>query len=177
MRISVTLAKSEIQGRERLFVAQRHVGHAVQVNASGIRGNDGDSHARIDETDDGCELLDFSSYLRPKPGIRTETKNLPVKTDAGLARIHDERLVAQVTYSDRALLGEGMIIGHRRHQGCAIPFFDQYPRRRRYIRFAKYAGVERSIMQSVELIERGHFVKREKNMWKSALKLLDGPCQ
>src|SRR5712692_10488324 len=154
MRISVTLAKSKIQSGEGLFIAQRHVSHAVQVNASRVRRNNGDSLARIDETDDGRELLHLSGYLRPKSGIRTETQNLPIKADAGLARIHDERLVAQITDPDRALLGEGVIIGHRRYQGRPIPFFDQYPRRRRYIRFAKYAGVERSIVQSVELIER-----------------------
>src|ERR1700730_9591115 len=127
MRISITLAKSKIQGGESLFIAQRHVSYAVQVNASRIRRNDGDSLAGIDETDDGRELLDFSSYLRPKSGIRTQTQHLPIKADAGLARIHDERLVAQITDPDRALLGEGMVIGHRRYQRAPIPFFDQYP--------------------------------------------------
>jgi hypothetical protein len=115
MRIPVTLAKSKIQRRERLLVAQRYVYDSVQVNCSGIRRDNGDSHARVDETDDGRELLDFSSYLRPKSGTRTETQNLPIKTDAGLARVHDERLVPQITDPDGTLLCEGMVIGHRRH--------------------------------------------------------------
>src|SRR5258707_15430725 len=127
MRISVTLAKSKIQGGERLLIAQRHVSHAVQVNAPRIRGDDGDSLARIDETDDGRELLHLSSYLRPKSGVGTETQNLPIMADAGLPRVHDERLVAQIADPDRALLGKRMIICHRRHQGRPIPFFDQYP--------------------------------------------------
>src|SRR5882724_724602 len=127
MRIPVTLAKSKIQGGEGFFIAQRHVSHAVQVNASRIRRNNGDSLARIDETDDGREFLDLSSYLRPKSGICTQTQYLPIKPDAGLARIHDERLAAQITDPDRALLGERMIIGHRGYQGRPIPFFDQYP--------------------------------------------------
>ncbi len=177
MRISVTLAEGKVQGGERLFIAQRHVGHAVQVNASRVRRNDGDSLARIDETDDGRELLNLPGYLRPKSRVRTETQYLPIKADAGLAWIHDEGLVAQIADSDRTFLGEGMVICHRRYQRRPIPFFDQYPRRRRHIRLAKDAGVERSIMQSVELIERRHFVKRQKNMRKSALKLLDRPCQ
>src|ERR1700688_474879 len=110
MRIAVELAKSKIQGGEGFLIAQRHVSHAVQVNASGIRRNNGDSLARIDETDDGRELLHFSSYLRPKSRIRAETQNLPIKADTGLARIHDERLIPQVTDPDRTLLGEGMIV-------------------------------------------------------------------
>src|ERR1700736_6578101 len=100
MRISVTLAKSKIQGRKRLAVAQRHVSNSVQVDGSRIRRDNGDSHARIDQTDDGREFLDFSGDLRPKSGARTETENLPIKTDAGLARIHDERLVPQIADPD-----------------------------------------------------------------------------
>src|SRR5258708_16789263 len=130
MRISVTLAKSKIQGGERLLIAQRHVSHAVQVNAPRIRGDDGDSLARIDQTDDGRELLHLSSYLRPKSGVRTETQNLPIKADAGFARVHDERLVAQIAHPDRPLLSNPMIISHRRHHGRPIPFFAQYPSRR-----------------------------------------------
>jgi hypothetical protein len=177
MRISIALAKSKIQRGKRLFISQRHVDNAVQVNAFGIRRHNGDSHARIYQTDDGRQLLDFSGYLRPKSRTRTQTKNLPVKTDAGLARIHDERLVPQITNPDRPFLREGMIICHRRHQGSAIPLFDQYPGRGGHIRFAKYARVERPIVQTIELIERRHFMKRQQNMRKSRLELLDCPCQ
>src|ERR1700730_2857357 len=100
MRIAVALAKSEIQRRARLPIAQRDVDDPVQVNGSRIRRDNGDPHARIDQTDDGRELLDFSNDLRPKAGTRTETKYLPIQTDAGFARIHDERLVSQITDPD-----------------------------------------------------------------------------
>src|ERR1700682_3855474 len=97
MRIAVTLAKGKIQRRKRLAVAQRCVGNSVQVNGSRIRRDNGYSHARITETDDCREFLDLSGYLRPKSGTGTEAKNLPIETYAGLARIHDERLVPQIT--------------------------------------------------------------------------------
>ena len=63
MRIAVALAKREIQRRERLPIAQRDVDDPVQVNGSRVRRDNGDSHARIDQTDDGRELLDFSGDL------------------------------------------------------------------------------------------------------------------
>jgi len=78
MRIPVTLAKSKIQGGEGFFIAQRHVSHAVQVNAFVSAGTMAipSPHRR---DDDGREFLDFSSYLRPKSGICTQTQYLPIK--------------------------------------------------------------------------------------------------
>jgi hypothetical protein len=177
MRVAVMLAKSKIQGGKRLAVAQRHVNHSVQVNGFRIRRDDGDADARIDETDDGREFLDFSSYLRPESGARAQPKNLPIKTDAGLARIHDEGLVAQIADLYRTLLCERMIIGDRCHQRRPVPFFDLNPRRDGRFRSAKDACIKSSIMQSVQLIERRHFVKGQQNMWKSNLELLDRPGQ
>ena len=70
-----------------------------------------------------------------------------------------------------------MIMGHRSHQRRPIPLFYCDPRWNGHIRFPDDARIEGPIMQAIELIERGHLVKREQHIRKSALKAFDSRCQ
>jgi hypothetical protein len=81
MSVAIALPKSEIKRGERILVANRHVSDSRQAYRPRIRRNDCNSHARIDQTDDGCEFLDLPDDLRPKAGRRAQSNHLPVEPD------------------------------------------------------------------------------------------------
>src|SRR3984957_3664259 len=123
MSVAVPLTVTQIQGGKCILIPDRDVHDAVQMNEPRICRHNGDPLAGIDQTDDGCELQDLARDARPEAGPRAEPKNLPIKADARLPRIHEERLVLEVADPDWPLLGERMMAGHRRYQRAPGPFF------------------------------------------------------
>src|SRR3979411_179461 len=105
MRVAVPLTIGKIQWCERSFAAQRNLDNSIQVNGSRVRRNNRDSDPGVDQADYSREFLHLAHDLRPKACARAQPQYLPIKTYARFARIHDERLIAQISDGDRALLG------------------------------------------------------------------------